>query len=414
MRKIMTGVDVGSNSIKIVVGEINKDKFNILAVSDTPCKGIKKGLVINSEEVITSLKEGFKKITDLMGLPVNKVILNVPTKDLEFKLETGSTTITNPDKLIGGSDIVRAIQASVYNKIVDTRELVTAIPVEYIINDEEKVNDPKNMIADRLSIKSVVITAFKKDTYPIISCLEKIGVQVVDVCLCPLGDYYQFRNEDTDDTTGIIINIGEDITTLSVFNKGVLTNVKELDIGSINVDNDLSFIYKTNKIDTRFLKEKLALAHKRLAQPNEYEEVTNKLGEKVKINQYEITEIVMSRLEEMLNLVKKEINYLTKKEISYIIFSGGLTEIQDFQLLLDETFNKNTSIGRMNELGVRNNKYSSAAGMIKYFNSKLELRDKEFTMFNKDELQDLVSSGRRVNISSNSFLGKIFGYFFDN
>ena len=413
MRHIYSSVDIGSNTIKIVVGEIRKDKLNIIAVSDTPSKGVKNGIIINEDEFIISLKESFKRINELVGVQVDSVIVNVPSNNAEFMVVEGSSTITSEDKKVSGIDVVRALQASVYNKIMDTKELISLQPVEYYINNE-KVDNPKGIIADKITVKAVAVTTPKKYAFKVLNAFERVGLKVIDVALNSMGDYAEFKNDETDKETGIVVNIGEDTTTLSVINKGILTNTLVLEVGSTNIDNDISFIFKVNKIDARFLKEKLALSHKRLAMPNEVEELTNKLNEKISINQYEVTEIVVSRITEILDLVKKEINHLTKKEISYIIFTGGLTESRDFQLILEETFGHKAYIGSIGEIGVRNNKYSSCVGMIKYFNKKLELRDKEFSIFDKNELEDLVNTSKRVNISSNSILGKIFGYFFDN
>jgi len=414
MRKILASLDVGTNTLKLVVGEIVKQKLNILSVCETSSKGIKNGIITNPEILIESLNELFKKCEDNLGIKVSRVLVSVPTNHVEFSIGEGSTNITNSDFVVGGNDIVRALQASTYHKVSDNMEIITTIPTSFKIDDEEILRDPKNRIAKKLSAKTVIIATPKKFAYPIIGCLESIGVEVIDICLGAMGDYHMFKTEDTDASVGVIINIGEDTTTVSVLNRGVLTNTEVIDIGGVNIDNDISFIYKVTKNDARNLKEGLALAHKRMAQASEAVLVTNKLGEEIKINQYEISEIAMSRLEEILNLAKKQINLLTKKEISYIIFTGGVSEMRDFPLILEEVFGRNVSLGLMRELGVRNNKYSSCVGMLKLFNERLVLRDKEFSVFNLDELEALCGTHRRLNIKEGTLLGNIFGYFFDN
>lgn len=414
MRKIIASVDMGSNTIKIIVAEVLKERLHILAVSDTYTKGIKQGLIINEEEVLKSLREGMKKIEDMIGLKVTKVIVKVPEIDADFALGEGVSTITNEEKIIDGKDIVRALQASVYNRITSDRELVSIIPLEFIIDDSEVVEDPKNIKANKLGVKSVIVTAPKSNVHKIIKCFEKLNMEVVDITFGSIGDYYAFKTPIIDEGVGAIINLGEDTTTVSIFNKGIITNTEVISIGGTNIDNDISFIYKVTKSDARYLKEKLAIAHRRFADASESEEVSNKLGEKLKINQYEITEIVMSRLLEILNLAKKQINLLTKKEISYIIITGGLTEATDINLVLEEVFGKNYVFGEIKELGIRNNKYSSALGIIKYFDQKLKLRDKGFSIFSKDEEVELGTVSKRINVNNDSVIGKIFGYFFDN
>ena len=142
--------------------------------------------------------------------------------------------------------------------------------------------------------------------------------------------------------------------------------------------------------------------------------VINKLGEKVEINQYEISEYISARLEEILKKVKNKINYLTKKEISYIIVTGGLTEIKDFNIIAEDIFGKNVTFGNVNLIGARDNKYSTSVGLIKSFNDKLNKKENNYSMFDSDEIDILSSSDKKINVASDGVLGKVFGYFFDN
>lgn len=414
MRRIIASLDIGSDTIKLVVGEIFRNKLNILSALDTPSRGIKKGYIVNSESAIEALKELFAKAETMLGIRIGKVIVSVPAYLTECFLSEGVTTITNEDKIIESKDIVRALQASVYNKINPNSELVTILPTNYTINDNEIVKSPLNMSGEKLSVKAVVVTVPKKNVDPIINSLQRIGVDVVDIGISPLGDYYEFKTKESEKLVGAVVNIGDETTTVSIFNRGILTNCEVIDIGGNNIDNDLAYVYKLTKSDARILKEKLTLAHKRLAEPSENMTLTNREGDDIKINQYDSSEIVMSRLEEILNLCKKQINLLTKKEISYIIFTGGVTESKDFELVLESIFGDRASLRQVLEIGVRDNKYSTCVGLIKYYNSRLKLRNKDFSIFSLEEQEEFSGLSKKVSLSENSILGKLFGYFFDN
>ncbi|MBQ4583632.1 MAG: cell division protein FtsA [Bacilli bacterium] len=413
MRRIIATLDVGSNSIKLVVGEIYKNKLNILAALEVPSRGIKKGYVVNPESTIEALKELFDKAYDMIGIKVSKVIVNVPAFNTECFMAEGKTTITSENKVIKSSDIVSCMQACVYNQIASNKELVSVIPTFFNVNGETTKN-PLNMIGENLLVKSVIVTIPKKNVSGIVYCLQKIGIETIDITISALGDYYEYKIKDYNKQVGAIVNIGDATTTVSIINRGVLTKCEVLEIGGSNIDNDLAYVYKLTKGDAKTIKEKLALAHDRLAQPNEYMIFTDKTGSDVKINQYNASEIVKSRIEEILNLAKKQINLLTKKEISYIILTGGLTEITDFELVLEEIFGPKAEVKRVYEIGVRDNKYSTAVGMIKYYNSRLKLRNKDFSIFNLEEQEELSGLTKKTNLSDNSLLGKLFGYFFDN
>lgn len=413
MKKIMASLDVGSDTVKLVVGEIIKKKLNILAVAEAPSEGIKKGLVVDPSLLLKPLKEVFTKCEEIIGLPITGVIVSVPINDATFTVSEGITKVKDENRTIRGNDVIRALQSSAKGKIASGMELVSIIPTSFRLDNDRIVKEPKNLLATTLRVKSVIVSAPKKTIYPVLACLEKLNVDVLDLAFGSLGDYYEFSTKNMDSEVGIIINLGDEVTTISAFNKGILTNTKKIDLGGASIDNDLAYVFKITKNDAKKLKEKLCLAHKRMAQGSNSEIVTNKDGRKIKINQYDATEVVESRIEEILNLTKKEINHLTKKEISYIIFTGGLTEIKDFSLILEEVYGKVATIGKVREIGIRNNKYSSSAGMIKYYASKARLKDKDFSIFSIEEQEEL-SGLHKESISDSGVLGKLFGYFFDS
>ena len=413
MRKIMASLDIGNHTIKLVVGEIVKGKLNVLACVDTPARGIKKGFVVNPESAIEALEDVFKRAQEQIGLSIKKVIVSVPSNGLECFLSEGYTSINNEEKIITSNDIIRSLQAAVYNKIMDNRELVTILPTKFLVNDSIVSDSPLAMHAEKLKVKAVVVTVPKKNVTPIVKCLEKINVEVVDVTIGALGDYYEFKNNKNSNEIGAVINIGASKTSVAIFNRGIITNCEVIDIGGDNVDYDLGYVYKINRENALFIKETIALADKNIAQVNEAIIVENKNGDKIKVNQYSASEIVMSRLEEILNLAKKQINLLTKKQISYIIVTGGVTETAEFKNILEYVF-KNAILGEVHEIGARHNKFATAIGLIKYYDSRLKLRNRDFSIFSIEEQEELSGIHKKVNISENSILGKLFGYFFDN
>ena len=413
MRKIIASLDIGNHTIKLVVGEIVRGKLNILACVDGPSRGIKKGFIVNAESATLALEDVFKKGEEQIGLPIKKVIVSVPSNGLECFLSEGYTSINNESGIVTSNDIIRSMQAAVYNKVLDNRELVTILPTKFLINDSVVTATPLSMHAEKLNVKAVVGTVPKKNVTPIVKTLEKIGVEVVDVTIGALGDYYEFKNSKNSEEVGAVINIGASKTTVSIFNKGIITSSEVIDMGGDNIDYDLGYVYKISRKDALFIKETMALADKTQAQANEAIIVEDKNGDKIKINQFSASEIVMSRLEEILNLAKKQINLLTKKQISYIIITGGVTETTEFKDIVNYIF-KDATVGNVLEIGARCNKYATSVGLIKYYDSRLRLRNRDFSIFNIEEQENLSGIHKKVNINDNSILGKLFGYFFDN
>lgn len=414
MRKIIASLDIGTSSIKLIVGEFIKNSLNILCVSEVPSRGIKKGLIVSGEELIPVLKETFHKAEEMLGIPVKEVVLGIPAYYTEAVMSEGVSTITNEEHIITHQDLIRAMHAASYNKIDENSELISIIPTRYKVDDDTIVKNPINMIAKKLSLKAVLITAPKNNINSFINVLDRIGIKVIDVVTSSLGDYAINRTKETSSAVGAVINIGEETTTVSILNKGILTKAEVIELGGANIDNDIAYIYKITKKDAKNLKENLGLATTDLAIVEEKVNLTDRLGETVTINQKDLSEIIESRLIEILELSKKQMNLLTKKNIDYIIVTGGTSEIGDFNNLLDKVFTKTHILGKIDIVGVRNNKYSTAVGIIKYYNSRLKLKNKEYSVFSLDDLEILSGIHKKVNINENSILGKLFGYFFDN
>ena len=115
----------------------------------------------------------------------------------------------------------------------------------------------------------------------------------------------------------------------------------------------------------------------------------------------------------LVKLIKNNINLLTKKEISYIIITGGLSELKDINLIINNELNKKGRIGNINNLGARSNTYSVALGMLLYFNNKLLLRNKDFTSLSEEEINKMCDDASEEG-STNTLISRVVGYFFDN
>jgi cell division protein FtsA len=181
MRKIYSSIDVGSSFIKIVVLEELDKKLNILANISYPSKGIKDGMIVDIKEAVISLREALAEINKSLGVKIDKAITSVPINNAKYAITEGYTTITSEDKIVTSEDILNSLQASIYNKIPESEELVTVIPIKYIIDDQADVKNPRGIHANKLGVMSMMVTAPKANIYKQVSLLSNAGVEVVDI-----------------------------------------------------------------------------------------------------------------------------------------------------------------------------------------------------------------------------------------
>lgn len=413
MKHIYTSIDIGSNSIKIVVCELYQNKLNLLATSSFKSKGIKKGLITDVEQASLSVKNAFKEIETMLGIKVKRVIASVPSFNAEYTIVKSNIKINNENLTVTSDDIVKVLDIAAKRNSFESRELVTVLPIDYTLDESAFIKNPKGMKGSNLGCRAVLVTTPKKNVYSVVTLLENLGIEVVDISLNNIGDLYCFNNKKFEDKIGAIINIGSETTDISLYNKSIIVKSSIINMGGKNIDSDIAYMYKIDNRTAGKLKLDFALAHKKNASVNDIIEVKNSKEELIKINQFEISEIVMSRLEELLEEAKKEINLLTSKKIDYIIITGGTSNMVGFEYIVKDIFGENANIGNVKMLGIRDNIYSSCIGNIVYFISKLKLKNKDYSMVDENEFYQAITMNSKKTNTSDSMLGKIFGFFFN-
>ena len=409
MKHIYTSVDIGSDSIKVVVCELFQNKINLLAASSFKSKGIKKGLITDVELASITIKQAINEVENILNLRINKVIVSVPSYLADYAIIKGSINVSN--ETIRHEDVMKALEVAMKSKSLNGKEMVTILPIDFKVDDGMSILDPVGKVGQVLSCRGVLVAVPKKNIYSVVGVLENIGIEVVDISLNNIGDLYAFKNSNFEDRIAAIINIGSEVTSVSLYNKNVVVKSAILNMGGKNIDNDIANAFKIDEEEANRLKTKFAVAHKGHASTQDLYEIKNANGI-LKINQFEVSEIVMSRLEEILNLAKNELNNLTSKQIDYIIITGGVTNTAGFEHLAQEIFPNKINIGVIKIPGIRNCKYSACVGNIVYFINKLKLKGKDYTMISDDEIDSMISSSSNRN-APESMLGKIFGYFFN-
>lgn len=413
VKHIYSSVDIGSDAIKVVVCELYKGKLNLLAASSVKSKGIKKGLITDFEKASISVKKAINEVEAMLGIKIKKVIASIPSYFAEFLVVKGNIKITSEDGVITGEDVVAVLQNAMQEKVTAGKEIVTVLPIDFKIDDKEGIKDPKGLVGRDLSARAIVAATPKKNIYSVVSLMDSIGIEIVDISLNSIGNGYAFRTKDMEEQIGTIIDIGAETTTVALYNKGVIVKSSIIAMGSKNIDNDLAYIYKVDLDQACKIKEKFALAHKKYANASEVYEAKIE-DETIKINQFETSEIVMSRIEEILTLARKEIGILTNRNMDYVIITGGTSNMAHFDYIAEDIFGKDVIVGNIKLIGIRNNKYSACVGNIVYFINKLKLKGKSYTMVNSSDMEELQTPKKGIinNISNESMLGKVFGYFF--
>ena len=411
MSSIYTGIELGTDSIKIVVLEKINEQYHVLSSVCSESAGIRNSHVYDIKAASAAVKKAVKSASEMLGAKITKAIVCVPPTHCNMDIVNGSVEVANTK--ITGEDVCNVLNEALKDQDFSEFELVTAIPISFTVDEEENIKDPKGMRGEVLSSKIVIGTMPKEELYRFLEVLKLAGVEALDVGFTSTGDYYTIKNSKYDGIVGAIINIGEDNTNVAVYNKGIQIKNAVLPVGSSNVDKDLAYIFKMKDNAARNLKETFAVSMSNYADSTDIVEVKNNNGEIKEISQVGVSKVVESRIREILKLAKNEIKNLTNREISYIIVTGGLSELAGFGYLVEEMFGAMAKVCNITTMGIRHNKYVSVLGIVKYLDDKLSLRGKQMNMIDGEEFDDLVSPQHKM-INNENMIGKVLGHFFDS
>lgn len=387
---IYASIDIGSDTIKMIVAEVLGERINVLASIDTRTVGIKKGIIIDKGLVVKSLTLALDEMEKQIGFRIDKAIITIPCYDAIVGVYNGEVYT---DGIINGDSIINCFKSAIKGNIQDDREVITVFPIDFLVDDEDRYNDPKGVNGYKLESRILISTVPKELVYPYLEVLEECNVEVIDLALSAVCDFAQGMRDEFNKQTGAVVNIGDSKTEVAIFNKGLMIKNDILPIGSRKIDQDIKYIYNLDRTTARYLKENLAVATSQYADTSSIVEYESVDGEKRTVSQLEVSQIVEARLEEILKNVKKSLNSLTNREISYIIVTGGISNLAGFSYLLESTFGDTAYMINMNTMGVRNNIYSTCLGMIKYYVDKLALRGISYTMYeniNDDKKNDAI------------------------
>ena len=141
MKHIYTSIDIGSDTIKLVVCELYKNKLNLLAASSVKSKGIKKGLITDVEEASISIRQAFNEIEDMLGIHIKQVIASIPSYFAEFTMVKGETRLLG--ETVVGEDVINVLENAIQSKLNPNKEMVTILPIDFSIDNQGGIKEPK-------------------------------------------------------------------------------------------------------------------------------------------------------------------------------------------------------------------------------------------------------------------------------
>jgi len=369
---LVVGLDIGTTKICTVIGEVVDGQVNIIGLGTHPSKGLRKGVVVNIESTVNSIKKAVEEAELMADCHITSVYAGIAGGHIKGINSHGVIAVKN--KEIGPNDVKRVIDAASAIAIPMDREVIHVIPQEFVVDDQDGIKDPIGMSGVRLEGRVHIVTGAITSAQNIIKCANRAGLDVDDIVLEQLGSSEAVLTPEEKELGVAIIDIGGGTTDLVIFANGSIKHTAVFSLAGSHITNDISIGLRTPVDEAEKIKIRYGCALTSLVRKDETLEVPSVGGRKPRIlSRQTLAEIIEPMVEEILSLVHDEVVRMGYKNLiaSGVILTGGSALLEGVPELAEQIFNLPVrrgipiGIGGLIDL-VSSPMYATGVGLVLY------------------------------------------------
>lgn len=332
---LISGLDVGSSSVKFLVAEKNEDsqELEILAKIQEPSLGIRRGVVVDVEKVSQTIKSLLEKVRMETGHKIESAFVNISGSHLFCTSSRGTVAVSRADQRISDEDVDRVLQAAQTFSLPLNKEILEVYPKEFIVDGERRIKEVVGMQGVRLETEVLVLAAFSPYVKNLTQAVLNSGLQILDVIPSPLASSFAVLDERQKELGVAILSIGGGVSELAVFEEGDLIHLALFPMGSANITNDIAIGLKSDIDTAEMVKVNFGSLMQKSSSKKERLEVEGE--DPIVFSRKMLSKIIEARVSDILGEVKKELEKIGKESslpAGIVIVGGGskLPKIVEF------------------------------------------------------------------------------------
>jgi len=344
---IITGLDIGTANIKTLVCQKKpkKSQVEVLAQLKEISSGVRKGVIINPEEVSKIIKSSIERAQELSKENIDSVLVNVGGAHIFFTNSHGLISVSRADQKISQEDIGRVIQAAQTFSLPSNIEILSVIPREFIIDGERGIKEPLGLKGVRLEVEASILGGFSPYLKNLTKAVLNSGLQIDDLILNPLASAQAVLSPREKEIGVLLLDIGAGTTSLAVFEEEELIYTTIFPVGSVHITNDIAVGLKCD-IDTA---EEIKLEYGTLffKGPEKKRKIETVEGETLIFSQKMLSRIIEARVGEIFEIVNKELKKIAKqgKLPAGVVLTGGGAKLPRIKELAKKELRLHCRIG---------------------------------------------------------------------
>ncbi|MEW6715783.1 MAG: cell division protein FtsA [Nitrospirota bacterium] len=370
--EFIIGLDAGTTKVCVIVGEVKDGGIDIIGIGSAPSRGLKKGVVVNIESTVESIKNAVQEAEMMSGVEIKSVYAG--TAGRHIKSISSSGVVAVKDKEIDQSEVERVVNAAGAVAIPFDREILHVIPSSFTVNGQNGISDPCGMEGVRLEADVQIITGDATSVHNLIKSCQKAGIEVIDVFFEPLASASLILSEDEKELGVALIDIGGGTTDITIFQGGCIRHIAALPVGGGNFTNDIAIGMRMQVSEAEDIKKKYGASMLSLVREDEKIEISG--GEERTIGSVprrHLIEILQPRAEELFTLIKEELmeSGLHGSLVSGVVLTGGGAAMEGMNIMaqnvLELPVRTGVPSGIINMMGIAYKpEYLTGMGLVYY------------------------------------------------
>ncbi len=327
MEQIITGLDIGTTKVCAVEALMNDDnQVEIIGVGMHPCKGLKRGVIINVEETVEAIHEAITEADIQAGNITQDLYVGIAGSHIHGQNSSGIIVISNKSREITEKEIERVVNQAQSIKIPNEREIIHVLPWEFKIDEQGGIKDPTGMTGQRLESQVHIVSGSVTSIQNLINSVKSANYNVKDIVLEPLASSESVLRDEEKEMGVILIDLGGGTADVSVFINGSLRVTFVVPLGGNNVTKDISYMLKTSFEEAERIKIQKGHAFPDDVDENDTLQVGGSFGRKIRvISRKYLSLIIEARLEEILTIIKDKLkpNRILDRAVAGVVITGG-------------------------------------------------------------------------------------------
>ncbi len=370
--EIIVGLDIGTTKICAIVGELTEGGIDIIGIGSHPSKGLRKGVVVNIEATVASIRRAIEEAEAMAGTEITHVYTGIAGGHIKGFGSRGVVALK--DKEVREADIARVIeQAKTVNIPVD-REVIHVLPQEFIVDDQGGIKEPLGMAGYRLEAKVHIVTGAVASAQNIVKCANRTGLNVADIVLQPLASSEAVLTDEEKELGVCLVDIGGGTTDIAIFHGGSIVHTAVIALGGNNLTNDIAVGLRTPVHEAERIKQKYGCSLSSMVDKQDMIEVPSVGGREPRVMGRQILcDILEPRVEEIFQLVHHEVerNGFSEALTSGVVITGGSTLLPGMNELAEEIMGVPVRRGTPRGIGglvdvVKSPIYATGVGLVVY------------------------------------------------